>query len=464
MTHEDDKHFSYLIDESTKLTDQYAKEKENFYRSIYETAISSRNDTIASLSTGKQFELPKLENKDAYEQIVLPQLDRLKELSSKLNALNAEEQLVLITDHLEEYKQKTVDFCRSIQHQFTTSQLVNGADNLDQFKQIIKLFHNLKARLDDLRTNRISRSDELNEIASEIALKKRSKEVELEGIDFDPLIDDLVEKFVRPEIADFNRKQSEIPLKLNSIIKKTKTNVRPFNDFLSKKHTDELSAFTGKQTKLLDDFKRSFQFDIDYEDEHGVFSAFLKSIKLNLDTFRAKVSKAIDECVEQSTAERNSLNDELFTGIAKLVITTLSKEPNQMKTFDGPKELKEENLKLNLQRRIEFYRAAVLLKKQKDAMKADYKPTDLGTTKKVKNKANKDNLNTDLKDGVPVKELVKLTRKKKSRDVTKKEHTKDKESLKEIVQRMLRDRCERIEPNNGDDKCNVKKKVKKKKK
>lgn len=415
-----------LIEEQEQLTEKYVAKIEEFYRSMYEQASQAREaEEKAGFSIAKKCDLPKLADKDACERQVYQYLDRLKQLSLQLNSLSVSEQTLLFLDHLEVYKQKTIDFCRSTLKCPSASK---PNDYSKEFAQIIELFQELKTKLDEQQDRQsiggpgglLQSVDSSRELCTSIHLifDKHFKHSELDAIDFDELVEETT-RCVQSETASKGEQddkkasaKKEIDFKLNLIIEKARIGLKKFEDELGKNQNDELSDFAERTIKAVDGLEGSLRFDlqaVDYEDEQ--FAGFLTAVSSSMETFVSKVHYAISDSLEKSFHEQYELNEALIANLSKLAGTVLIKRLTQDRRYEVPKDLKVDMRKVDTHRKSESFKGNVLQKKlenlkrprkERYSEESDlmFKTTDLIAVI-TKHKQAQNVPDEDAKDGLP---------------------------------------------------------------
>lgn len=339
-----------LIDELEQLTEKYVVETEKLYRSIYDQASQARQADTTGFSVAKKYDLPKLADKGVSERLVYQYLDRLKQLSVQLNALSVNEQTLLFLDHLELYKQKTIDFCRSTLDCPSASK---PDDHSREFAQIVELFRELKTKLDvQLDRQLTSGSSSLHHVNSsgqvcasiQQMFDRHFKHTELDAIDFDELIDETtrcIQLETCPKGEQGEKKadaKKEIDFQLSLITERARIGLKRFEDELARNQTEELSDFAEGTIKAMDALEGSLRFDLqfaDYEDEQ--FNAILTAISSSMETFVSKVYQAIADALEKSFREQYELNEELIANLSKLAGTVLAKRLGKHEALKDPK-------------------------------------------------------------------------------------------------------------------------------
>lgn len=371
-----------LIDDLERSTEKYGAESEKFFRGIYENAVQTDPIDNAGCSIAKKCDLPKLTNRDACERLIFQYLERLKQLNSKLNCLSVSEQILLFLDHLEIYKQKTIDFCRSTLKTFPIDKL---KDHSKEFDQIIELFRYLKTKLDEVQDSGGSDGigdfwrDPTGNIKS--LFDRHFKHYELDAIDFDQLIEataKCVQSETETKSETEDRKASakkEIAFKLNLITEKARISLKTFEDELLKNQNDELSAFVEKTFKTISEMEGSLRFDLQPVDNEDVqFNSFLKAISSSVQSFVSKVRNSIGETVEKSFYEQRELNEELIANLGKLAGSVLIKKLAQDRHPDVPKDLKVDPKKLNTHQRSVSFTKNQLQRKLENLKKSQKEP------------------------------------------------------------------------------------------
>ena len=371
---EQSKDLEKLINELERLTGKYVAESEKFYRSMYEEASQTKAD-IAGFSIAKNCDLPKLADKEACEAQIHQLLELLKQINAKLNSLSASEQCLLFLDHLEIYKQKTIDFCRSTVKIPTVSR---PNDNSKGYSQIVELFWDLKKKLGEQQDRNLmsdsvgtQTADTWRELTGNLqtTFDRHFKHNELETIDFDQLIEEITKCVLSETTAKGEQDdqkasaKKEIMFKLNLIIEKARISLKTFEDELLKSQNDELAGFVEKTTKTIEELNlHRFDLQTDFEDVQ--FKNFLRAINLSVESFVSQVHNSISDSLEKSFQEQCDLSDSLIANLAKLTGTVLIKRLTQDRSkYEVPKDLKVDMRKVNIQPRTESFRRNALQKK-----------------------------------------------------------------------------------------------------